>query len=64
MDKLLSVKEIAIFLGRSPSYVYHLKMLGLVMIGGRTTIAEVRKFEKNHPSPCAEYRKNREKASR
>lgn len=57
MDKLLSVKEIAAVLGRSPSYVYHLKMLGLVMVGGRATIVEVRKFEKKHPSPCSEYRK-------
>jgi hypothetical protein len=36
--ELLSVKELAFTLKRSTNYVYHMKRMGFLMPGGRTTL--------------------------
>jgi hypothetical protein len=61
MDKLLSVKELADALGRSETYVRHMKMIGFKMPGGRATVNEAREFMSKHNNPCSEYRKRKQK---
>ena len=56
-EKLLSIKEIAAYLGRHPAYVYRLKTLGLKMIGGKASIKTVEKFLIKNPIPWKNFHK-------
>ena len=58
-ERLLSVKEIAIALGRTEDYIYRLRRLGLKMPGGRTTLSKVLAFLEENPTPWKNYRKNK-----
>lgn len=58
-EQLLSVKEVAVAIGRNVSYVYRMRKLGLVMPGGRITLSEVRAFLDKNPIPWQNYRKKR-----
>ena len=49
--KLLTSKELADALKRSPNYVYKMRSLGFKMPGGVATVAEARAWLTIHPHP-------------
>lgn len=53
MEELLSVKELAIRLKRSESYVWAMRRRGFRMIAGRTTMTAALQFLVKVPNPCS-----------
>ncbi len=50
-DELLSSKELAWVLKRDVDYVYRMRRLGFLMIGGRTTLNNALLWLKSNGSP-------------
>lgn len=51
--KLLSQKELAEALGRSPKYVQWMRRRGFRFVGGRATLSAALIFLQANPNPCS-----------
>lgn len=58
-NKLLSIKELALELNRSESYVRHMIGCGFKTYAGRATLESALTWLSTHPHPCAENRRKR-----
>jgi hypothetical protein len=53
MDELLSIKELALALKRSESYIFAMQRRGFKMVAGRTTMKAALLFLSRVPRPFA-----------